>query len=351
MRALKEETLSLFPYYGGKAQLAHTICDLLDYSTTSIYVEPFGGGARTLLNKRPHPMQIYNDGSACLCAFMRVMSRRDTAFELVDRLHKTEYSKEQFEAAKQVCSCVDDSYMFNALQQEYKELKHRLSQMAGVASFNDKRVGSVRSVIERVRQSGAIWAEETIQQFAHHYLALSGDEEIQMTPPPYDDIDIAEATFILYTMSRDGMGTYFSPAKFKTQEAYHKRIDRLLQAIERLEGLQVLNVDTRLLFEKHVELFVDSAVMAYCDPPYLSDQELKGPKDLGVSYHYRMGPEAHEAFLRQAVKCGCKMLISNYDCQLYNDYLHDWTRIDIPVKTSVGGKANNQRVEVLWYNY
>ncbi len=46
-----DKTLSAFNYYGGKARMAPLICDLLDYDTTDIYIEPFGGGARTLLNK------------------------------------------------------------------------------------------------------------------------------------------------------------------------------------------------------------------------------------------------------------------------------------------------------------
>ena len=58
-----KKVLSPFPYYGGKARMCGRICSLLDYDTTELYIEPFGGGCRTLLNKRRHAEEIYNDFS------------------------------------------------------------------------------------------------------------------------------------------------------------------------------------------------------------------------------------------------------------------------------------------------
>lgn len=86
---MSRKVLSAFPYYGGKAALAPVICDMLDYSHANIFIEPFGGGARVLLNKPRHPVEIYNDASAGLCAFMRCMSDPQTAREVIRRLYDT----------------------------------------------------------------------------------------------------------------------------------------------------------------------------------------------------------------------------------------------------------------------
>ena len=96
---MRNQTLSAFPYYGGKAALAPVICDMLDYANTEVFIEPFGGGARVLLNKPRHPVEIYNDASAGLCAFMRCMGDPQKAQEVIYRLYDTDYTPETFYAA------------------------------------------------------------------------------------------------------------------------------------------------------------------------------------------------------------------------------------------------------------
>ena len=58
---MRTNPLSIVPYYGGKAKMASFIADMLEYKDTSLYIEPFGGGCRTLLNKPRHEKEIYND--------------------------------------------------------------------------------------------------------------------------------------------------------------------------------------------------------------------------------------------------------------------------------------------------
>ena len=77
---------SIVPYYGGKARMAPLIVEMLDYDNTDIYVEPFGGGCRVLLNKPRHKIECYNDYGEGICAVMRVMSNPDTASEFIERL-------------------------------------------------------------------------------------------------------------------------------------------------------------------------------------------------------------------------------------------------------------------------
>lgn len=123
----------------------------------------------------------------------------------------------------------------------------------------------------------------------------------------------------------------------------------------------------------------DPKVMMYCDPSYISvesEEKLlkeidinkvdfvssaiwqqydgKMPKNLGKVYSTSFGYEDQELFLICAQQAKCKMMISNYDLQLYNKYLNPatgWRREEFQTTTAIGGKSGNTRTEVIWYNY
>ena len=54
---MSRKLLSPFGFYGGKSKMAVTICSMIDYNNTDIYIEPFGGACRVLLNKKPHKVK------------------------------------------------------------------------------------------------------------------------------------------------------------------------------------------------------------------------------------------------------------------------------------------------------
>ncbi len=327
---------------------------------------------------------------------MRVLSNPDKAGELIEQLCQTTFSPESFAAAHELCNNIDLS---RAISRDYKYWKGRLRELVkkeakvslpirdpvhssnentnldfdnvkniSVAAQVARAAKIIKDIVDNLDTLSAE-LEETIKQFMLLYRAILGDGvEYSVTPAewnghPASEIEIAAAVYVMYAQSRDGMGEAFSPEKYRSQDAYYKRINRLYDVADRMNGVEVWNTQAVLfgidptqlgLFSgvhTDVGLFQDPGVMAYLDPPYLAKRDLDPLKDLGAAYRFRMDATAHEQLLKQVVKAHCKVLISNYDNDLYNDYLHDWTRIDIPVKTSVGGKVNNQRVEVLWYNY
>ena len=174
-------------------------------------------------------------------------------------------------------------------------------------------------------------------------------------------MELAFATYVVYTMSRDGMGKVFSESKFRSTEQYHKRAESLFACAERLEGIEVQQIDAFMFFRKGTELMEDEkttyqaigdwlnnpSVMMYLDPSYISptsEQEaLEGidwrgvnclsdaikekyrggrePANLGEIYARSFNYEEQENFLRLICNAKCKILISNYDLLLYDKYL------------------------------
>ena len=55
----------------------------------------------------------------------------------------------------------------------------------------------------------------------------------------------------------------------------------------------------------------------------------------------------HEDLLKEIISHPGRILISGYDNEMYNDYLHNWHKA---YKTTVA-EAGQKRTEILWMNY
>lgn len=318
------KTLSMFGYYGGKAKLAPVICDILDYANTNIYIEPFGGACRTLLNKPRHYTEIYNDSSAGLCAFVEMMSNKDTAYELIRRLYDTEYSPEQFEWALNLRNSVDDP-IWKQVKSDYNKIKEKVNNNPQGLTRDELYIKKNYNLLKKLYSSG---------------------KDIKYIPYVPSSMDLAVATYIIYTQSRDCMGKDWSRNKYKSLDDYHKSIHKLYDVAERLEGVIVCQTSATVMLENYLE---NENVCCYADPSYLDPDT---NVDLGNNvYKHQSTYKDHEAFLDLVANATCKMVISNYDSELYRTKLSHWNRIEIPVKTTVGGIKNNKRLEVIWYNY
>lgn len=448
------KTLSAFNYYGGKAKLAPLICDMLDYKNTDIYIEPFGGGARVLLNKPQHTVEIYNDSSAGLCAFMNVMSNKDSAYELIEKLYDTEYSAEEFYNALLIRNEAEDRFIDEFKRQAFLYLKQLIQKYDsnnlvmlkesikrkkadGIFTAYDAVVNShileekELDVLERYKKlfneymdiyreivlraykeqyrinfnSFKVESKEKLKkQISSYVISLSGadkngvsalnkkiadlrkielyidnmtlrnirkDIKKKLRKLSYDkaceiayyetsnnhddinvnDIDLAVATYVIYSQSRDGMGKDWSSSKYKSTDDYHRQINRLYDVAERLEGVCVTQVGA-LAYILKCSYLNNERAMLYLDPSYLDTEDEK--KNLGTVYKESFSYEDHETLLKAIYKAKCKILISNYDTELYNKYLSEkngWRKVEFQTTTSVGGKKDNKRIEVLWYNY
>lgn len=81
-------------WHGGKHYLASRIINL--FPEHRIYLEPFGGAASVLLNKKPAAVEAYNDLDPRITRLFRVL--RDQGEEFANKLAFTPYSEAEFEA-------------------------------------------------------------------------------------------------------------------------------------------------------------------------------------------------------------------------------------------------------------
>lgn len=85
-------TNPVLKYYGGKFRLARWI--ISHFPKHESYVEPFGGGGSVLFQKKPSPLETYNDLDGDVCNFFRVL--RDRPDELVRVIRLTPWSRDEF---------------------------------------------------------------------------------------------------------------------------------------------------------------------------------------------------------------------------------------------------------------
>jgi len=84
-----------FGWYGGKYSQLNWLLGLLP--ECHHYCEPFGGSAAVLLNRRPSPVETYNDLDSEVVNFFRVL--REQKDDLVFAIGMTPFSREEFIAA------------------------------------------------------------------------------------------------------------------------------------------------------------------------------------------------------------------------------------------------------------
>jgi DNA adenine methylase len=84
--------LSFFTYAGGKSRLVDIIIKLIPEH--SIYVEPFGGSAKVLLNKAPSKIEVYNDADLRLSNLFYTVAFKFKEFE--EKVNRLAYSRVLF---------------------------------------------------------------------------------------------------------------------------------------------------------------------------------------------------------------------------------------------------------------
>ena len=83
-------------------------------------------------------------------------------------------------------------------------------------------------------------------------------------------------------------------------------------------------------------------VLMYLDPHYVLST-----RSGGKQYNYEMSDQDHMELLEAIVDSKAKIMISGYDCELYDFYLGNWKKVQIAARA----QDNKRRVETLWMNY
>lgn len=105
----------------------------------------------------------------------------------------------------------------------------------------------------------------------------------------------------------------------------------------RLKGVQIENRPALEL----IRAFDHENVLIYLDPPYVLSTRTR------KQYWFEMSDPDHEELLDTSIHSKAKIMLSGYDCELYERYLKDWRKIQIPARA----QNNLPRVETLWMNF
>lgn len=160
-------------------------------------------------------------------------------------------------------------------------------------------------------------------------------------------VDRAFNFFYVNRTSHNGIGgfsmnSHVRRGMSKAVSDFLSSIDRLPELHDRLSRVMVTNMDGVKLIDK----YSDPNVFIYCDPPY--EQSTR----TGARYKVDMDRQKHEEFLNSVLKSKSKILISGYDCDLYNVLVENgFEKVQFEVKTIDGNFNKKTKVETLWKNY
>jgi site-specific DNA-adenine methylase len=70
----------------------------------------------------------------------------------------------------------------------------------------------------------------------------------------------------------------------------------------------------------------------FADPPYMFSTRRAGKK----YYKFEFNLEDHKGFLRRMLSLPCRVMITHPECDLYNEYLKGWKRVDLKYMTQQG---------------
>ena len=106
----------------------------------------------------------------------------------------------------------------------------------------------------------------------------------------------------------------------------------------RLKQVQIENCPALEL----IKAFDHENVLMYLDPPYVWSSRT-GRKQ----YRHEMSDQDHIELLETITSSKAKVMISGYDCELYDFYLGNWKKVQVAARA----QDNRRRVETLWMNY
>lgn len=164
------------------------------------------------------------------------------------------------------------------------------------------------------------------------------------------DLSLVDRAFYYFTLNRlsyNGHGSFCKNTALrrgmgKSVADFLSCIDRLAEVHRRLQRVIVTNQDGIGLISQYSR----PDAFIYCDPPY--EQSTR----TAARYPCDMSPKEHIRFLDACIQSESKILISGYDCGVYDVLTaHNFTKEQIEVHTTSGNKKPKTKIETLWKNY
>ncbi len=201
-----------FGWYGGKYSHLNWLLPLLPQTTH--FCEPFGGSAAVLLNRKPAPVETYNDIDSEVVNFFRVL--RDQKEALIEAIGLTPFSREEFELAlSQPTQAISDLEKARRFFIRARQVRSGLAQTAssgrwanclltsraGMAGAVSRWLGSVEGLSEIVQRLLRVQIEnapalEVISRY-------DSEETLFYCDPPYVHSSRGDSKAYAYEMTDD----------------------------------------------------------------------------------------------------------------------------------------------------
>lgn len=307
----QNNVMTLAPYLGGKGRLVPQLTELIDKAQdVSVYGELFGGMGAVLLNKAPHPHEMYNDLDPSNYCIFKCLSTPEYADKFIKAIFETDYNEENFQKYRDI---YDSKYA------------HRIQEFE--------------------RSEATVPEQEAFDTFIADNLFELGVTSLVLIKMSYAGL-IRRKSFLGY---KDGAeGQRYDDWKFKLDDI-----------AERLNGVEVLNRDALDIIKAHAD---DPHAIFLCDPPYYGNQRSGGKNGdtENEDYNEDWPKEKHEEFLSLVKSVKCKIIICNYqsDDKLYDEALcacgfHSFC-IGVLAKNAKNngkGESRDRVEEWVWVNY
>lgn len=166
-----------------------------------------------------------------------------------------------------------------------------------------------------------------------------------------DDLGVIERAFKFFYVNRsshNGIGGFSMNMVVRRNMAksvsdYLSTVDRLPEIHQRLSKVMVYNRDALELMEKYSR----DNVFMYVDPPYVLSTRSSAER-----YAVDMTDEQQKKLVDVCIRSKAKLLISGYDCELYDKLLDNgFKKVSFTVNTIDGARNPKTKVESLWLNY
>jgi len=286
----------LIRYHGGKFRLAHWIISQMPNHTC--YTEVFGGAAGVLLQKPRAYAEVYNDLDGEIVNLFEVLRDSSSRGELIEQLVLTPYSRADFEKAWEPAE--------NKIERARRVCVR--AQMGFGSAGATKGITGFR--IDTKRQYG------TAQSLWSTY-----PEHLGMIGQRLSGVLIENRPAIQVLQDHDAESTlhYVDPPYV---------------------------MDTRYDGAKSGRIYRHE--MDDVDPPYVMDTRYDGAKS-GRIYRHEMDDVDHQDLLKTLLDLKGMVMLSGYLCELYDDMLKGWKRVETNARIS-SGRGTDTRTECLWMN-